>query len=478
MLKPCILTEGATVTEVGLYARISEDPLETRAGIERQREDCAAIARLRGWTIGQEYVDNDRSAYKRKVVREQFEQMLVDLRGGLIHGIVAWDLDRFVRQPRDLERAIDIYDERPGLVFATAQGDLNLQSTDGRTMARVMAAFANKSSADTGRRVKRAHLEIAKTGRPVGGFRPFGWQADRATLDPVESALVRRAVEDILNGRAVRSVVAEWTSAGVTTTTGKEWQRQTLRQYLTNPRLAGWRTHNREILVLEETGEMVRGLWEPMLDEETWGRLCVTLRQAPDSRLRKPRRDARHYLLTGMVRCGVCGGLMYGNRYASGRHYYVCQGSPNNKHVVGISGIGTDELIRDAALDRLQTVEMEQLKSEWPGEAELAASQEKIAGLMKSFMAGEVSAAIVFPRAQVLEARMADMRKARTEWLESTTGPGLSPMTLEEWEALADTGRQRHILEQLIDAVLVKPATQRGNRYDSSRVDVAWRHLT
>jgi len=34
-------------------------------------------------------------------------------------------------------------------------------SSDGRTMARVLIAFANKSSMDTSRRTARKHLELA-----------------------------------------------------------------------------------------------------------------------------------------------------------------------------------------------------------------------------------------------------------------------------------------------------------------------------
>jgi site-specific DNA recombinase len=98
-------------------------------------------------------VDNDVSAYKTKVVRPKFEALLDDLKLGLVDGVVVYDLDRFARQPVDLERAIRIFDDRPGLVFATVQSDIDLSTSDGRTVARVMVAFANKTSMDTSRRI-------------------------------------------------------------------------------------------------------------------------------------------------------------------------------------------------------------------------------------------------------------------------------------------------------------------------------------
>jgi DNA invertase Pin-like site-specific DNA recombinase len=46
------------------------------------------------------------------VVRPGFEQLLTDLASGLIDGICVWDSDRLARQPRDLERLIDLYETR------------------------------------------------------------------------------------------------------------------------------------------------------------------------------------------------------------------------------------------------------------------------------------------------------------------------------------------------------------------------------
>lgn len=453
---------------VGLYARISEDPNDTRAGVERQREDSRKIAELRGWEVAEEYIDNDLSAYKRKVKRPRFEQMLVDLAEGKIDGIVAYDLDRFVRQPRDLERAIDIYEDRKGLVFATAQGDINLQTADGRTMARVMVAFANKSSADTARRVARKHLEIAQTGRPVGGFRPFGWQEDRATLDPEEAVAVREAVEKVVAGGTLRGVCRAWNEVGLLTTAGGQWKPATLRQYLRSPRLIGLRTHQREVL-LDDEGHPVKGLWEPMLDQDQWDRLQAVLTK-PERRSRVPRRGARHYFLTGILRCGVCGGVMYGNKVGD-THYYACKG---NGHTNTASGQGSDESVAWAILSAVEGTALDAQPVEWDGEQKMAEVQVQIDQLMGAFMDGTLSADVVFPRVKRLEQEKAEMQESRTRWLTATTGPAIERVTPERWEQM-DTDDRRAVAEAMIEAVLVRPATQRGNRFDPTRLSLVWK---
>ena len=260
---------------IGLYTRISEDIDGGRLGVARQEADCRKLASLRGWTVAGVYTDNDVSAFKVKIVRPEFERLLCDLATGAIGGVVVWDLDRFAHQPTDLERAIKLFDQR-ALVFATVQGDMDLFSPDGRTMARVMVAFANKSSMDTSRGVKRKHLELSRTGVPVGGNRPFGWQADRRTLDPREAELVRQAAGDILAGLGLHTIARRWNEAGIRTTVGNPWRRGVLRQMLLSPRFAGFRVyHGRK--ALDETGEPVRGLFEAVLDEETWEAVVAVL---------------------------------------------------------------------------------------------------------------------------------------------------------------------------------------------------------
>lgn len=167
------------------------------------------------------------------------KRLVSDLELGLIGGVVVYDLDRFARQPRDLERAIDLYDRNPALVFATVQGDVALQSSDGRTLARVMVAFANKASMDTSRRVTRKHLEMAQQGRPHGGPRAFGWKDDKRTINPPEAALIRQAAADVLEGRSLHKIVLDWNARGSRTPRGNRWQRGPVRALLRSPRLAG-----------------------------------------------------------------------------------------------------------------------------------------------------------------------------------------------------------------------------------------------
>jgi DNA invertase Pin-like site-specific DNA recombinase len=52
-----------------------------------------------------------------------------DLERGFLDGLVVYDLDRFARQPVDLERSIRIFDSRK-LVFAIVQSGSTTQNAD------------------------------------------------------------------------------------------------------------------------------------------------------------------------------------------------------------------------------------------------------------------------------------------------------------------------------------------------------------
>lgn len=95
--------------------------------------------------------------------------------------MVAYDLDRAVRDPRDLEDLIDAK-VLGGFTDRSVTGSLRLDTDSDVAMARVLVAMANKSSADTARRVARAAKQQAIEGAWHGEV-PFGYRAERRACD-------------------------------------------------------------------------------------------------------------------------------------------------------------------------------------------------------------------------------------------------------------------------------------------------------
>ncbi|WUT79685.1 recombinase family protein [Streptomyces sp. NBC_00669] len=171
----------------GAYLRISSHRLSPETGVERQNDDAEDTRPRLGWApFAKTYRENDTSAFKKRkvirpdgtidrvVMRPKFRQLLADLSTGVIDGVIFYDLDRLVRQPRDLEDLIAIVEYVQHPVIGATGGRMNLINDSNRHMARMMCVMALKSSEDTARRVARMHLAAAQQGK-IQGRIAYGW---------------------------------------------------------------------------------------------------------------------------------------------------------------------------------------------------------------------------------------------------------------------------------------------------------------
>lgn len=281
----------------GIYARKSSEDVNVESGqpsrsVAGQLTDCRQLAWRLGWTIVTEYPEDDTSAFKKRVVtlpdgrrvkrnvRPLWTKLLDDLYHGRIEALVAYDLDRSMREPRDLEDLIEIA-EQQGRPVESVTGSLRLDNDANITMARVMVAVANKSSRDTSRRVTKSVRERAASGTWHGGSVPFGYRITggksvklpngrtrvsrgKLTVDPKKAKKIRDAAERALRGESLYSITEGWNREGFLTQFGKHWRTSTLAALLVRPALIGMREHE---------GTLHKAQWKPILDEDTRTRL-------------------------------------------------------------------------------------------------------------------------------------------------------------------------------------------------------------
>jgi DNA invertase Pin-like site-specific DNA recombinase len=289
----------------GIYVRISDDREGEAVKVGVQEKDCRVLAGRYSWAIAEVYVENDTSAFKRKrvrllegrtglrVIRPAFRRMLDDLEAGVITAVVAYDLDRVVRDHRDLEDLIDVVEQRK-IPTAAVTGSLDLSTDAGITMARVMVAMANKSSRDTARRVSRKHLSLAETGRfGGGGRRPYGYEPDGMTIVEDEAAIIRELAERVIAGESLTALALDLEARGVPTVHGSPWQSRSVHSVVSKSRNAGLR---------EYRGEVVgQAAWPAILSPETLGEVKGALAD-------RARGSNNRFVawLTGVLRCSLC----------------------------------------------------------------------------------------------------------------------------------------------------------------------------
>jgi DNA invertase Pin-like site-specific DNA recombinase len=442
------------------------------------------LADLRGWAVAKIYEDNDVSAYKRNVRRPEFELMLSDLADGLVDGVVAYDLDRLARQPKDLERLIDMYDGRKRLVFATVTNDVNLGTADGRTMARVMVAFANKSSHDASRRIQRKHLELARQGKPSGGPAPYGWLKGGVKVDPVAAEHIRAAQKELLAGVRIGTIRTDWQRRGIghTREGTTRLPHHLVEHMLTNPRLCGYRTYRGEIL-LDDDGQPVIGAWETINSVEEWEAVCAVV--AERKRKYPGRSLARKYLLSGIARCGLCHSKIRGqvnkrrkSRSSGITFSYQCSVVNGGCGGVGRAGEAVDEFIISLVLaeqrERAASATVEEAEV-WPNASELSDVEADIAVLTQAAKAKEITVSTLIQLLPDLERRRDELKVERARFSKKRQqAVPLAVDTIEDFLSLPIERQQALILHSL-SAVLIHPAGRGKRKFDPSLIEPVWR---
>lgn len=466
-----------TGLRAAVYTRLSRDPDGTETATARQAEDCRKLCRRNAWKVLTIYRDSDLSAYKKSVRRPEFERLLGDVHDGAIDVVVVWRLDRFTRQPRDLERFLDIAEPRR-VALASCTEPFDVSNGMGLLMARQFAAFANYESAVKAERVARKHVELAAAGQlSGGGSRPFGYEEDRVTIRRDEARPIREAAKRVTAGETMRSILVDWTRRGVPTVSGKPWRTTSFKRMLLSPRIAGLRDH-------AKVGP-VKASWPGIIDRDMHARLKAIL--TDPIRRKNGLGPARKYLLTGMACCGLCGARLIARPKLDHRRCYVCATGP------GCSGCGKirqlaeplEALIAESIFQRLESPEFARAVRNGHGaddDGELIADMQTLEDRLTQ-VEDDHYVRGVLPRDRYLRVRsqLEDrLQAARTE-LAAHTGkkvlasvPATSAALRTAWENRGLDWR-RALVGAVLERVVLGPAVKGRNFFDPDRVSITWR---
>jgi site-specific DNA recombinase len=476
-----------------LLTRISDARNGETAGVDDQRADLLKHAAALGWGVGKIIEENATSAFKRRkvalpdgrkvqrVIRPGFREALDLLQSGRCDGLLALDLDRIARDPRDLEDLIDVVESRtPRIPVESVTGSLRLANDADVTMARVMVAMGNKSSRDTARRVSRARQRQAEEGRPRhGGKRPFGYEPDGLVVNPSEEAEIIKAADAILAGVSLRQITADLRRRGVPTVTGVPWTTAALRDVLLRPRNAALVQYQGEIL------EGATAAWPAILEREQYEAVVSILKDV--NRRTSPGNTPR-WLGSLIYRCGHpdCidldppSTLVVGTSGKRPQPAYRC---PTKAHLARVA-IPLDAFVSAvlcARLARADAVDLLPRKGNAVDTAELArqanALRERIAEAGDLWESGVLSKADF----KVRQARLVEKLAGVQSKLQSAAGSSPvadlagRPDVAEVWERL-DLGRRRAILDTLM-IVYVMPLPHPPGRapFDPTTIKIVWK---
>jgi site-specific DNA recombinase len=465
-----------------VYARISSDPDHTSLGVTRQTKDCLALAKRKGWTVGEVFTDNDVSATSGKP-RPQYDRMMTALASGGFGALVVWDVDRLTRTPRELEDVVDLA-ERHGVALASVGGEIDLATPQGRLTARIKGNVAKHESEQLGRRVKAKMAERAQAGKPHGRT-PFGWRREqvyddqghrlgsRDMLHPEQAEIVQQAAQALLAGDSLRSITAGLNARGVLSLDGNPWATTTLRALLLRERNAALRVHHGQVIGA--------GDWEPIYDQDTHQRIQALLNDP--ARRSSPPSSAIKYLLSGLATCSVCDGPMRvltagkdgrkTDSYVCHRGYHVRRVRPELDAL--IISLVTARLALPAAAAALARSDDGQAAEALEHAAAVRARMDLAAD---AYAAGNIDGAQLIRITGKLRPEL-----DRWQQLARATAPApdlldlATPDIAQRWDALP-LARRRAVIDLLL-TITVLPATRIGGHhgFDPNSVRVTWKSM-
>lgn len=467
-----------------IYTRISNDPKLEGLGVARQLEDCLALADRLDWTVVARFDDNDISAFNGKH-RPGFEALLDAMKDGKLDALICWHTDRLYRSMKDLERLIEIADVARIQIRTVNSGDLDLSNSSGRMLARILGSVARQESEHKGERQRRFNVQRAQAGTWQTANRPFGYTSDGQPLEP-EATAVRTAVVDVLAGKSIRKVVAEWNAAGLKTTlAGKEqvdsyskkrkvvagtWNNPRVRRVLMNPRYAGLRVHRGKVVG--------KGDWTPLIDESTHRGLVAYL---SDPKRLTNLSFERKYIGSGVYVCGRCGGKMRAQRPKERKnHAYACR---DHAHLLR-AGVPLDEFVTGVVLRRLSAPDahllLEDKRIDIPAlQTGRNALQERLDALADEFADGGIDASQLRRGTTNLRTKLAEVDSQLAEAARTDPVAGLiadRQRVQSKWDECSPAIRGQIVDALVTVTVLPIPETIKGRRdFDQQYVDVEWK---
>jgi DNA invertase Pin-like site-specific DNA recombinase len=509
------VTSDNGTKRAAIYCRISRDKEGKEGaglGVRRQEDDCRGLADRLGWEIaGKPYVDNDISAYSGKR-RPAYIRLLEDIKAGAVDAVLVWHTDRLHRSPVELEAYIAAVEPRSVETRTVKAGLIDLATPTGRMIARTLGNIARFEVEHMIERQKAAKSQSRQMGQWQGGPRPFGYRKNPAVPGgieqvPEEAAAIRDACTMLLNGSAatdrraqsgISALAREWNARGLRTPAeatrggGHHWYNSTIRRVLTRATNAALITHDE----YDGRGRQVvaTGNWEPIVSEDEWRAVKALLEDK--GRKLTPGPEPR-WLLTGSLRCAVCGGMRFSVSPSSGTRIpsrvYTCR--PNLQGMQGghvtRDAYRLNALVEAAIIGRLSqpdasvalvkpTVNMEELT------AQRTALRARLDELGALFGGGQIDAQQMTAASAPLLGQIKETEDKLNSAYRSTALDGFA--TADDPAALWDSlpiSRQRTVVRELIEHINVKPVRGIPRRKDwreagywwhiEDTVDIVWR---
>ena len=353
--------------KAALYLRVSTArQAEKELSIPDQRRQAEDYCRRKGWSAVVEYVEPGASATDDK--RPAFQRMIDEASWSAIpfDTVIVHSFSRFFRDAYQFEfyrRKL----ARHGVEVVSITQELG-DDPMGDMVRQILNLFDEYQSKENAKHVLRAMKENARQGYWNGARPPYGYKAEpvevraevtkkKLAIEPNEAEVVQQAFALYLSGKGIRAIVDNFNGRGSRHRKGKRFQVSVVHAMLTNRAYMGIHHFNKRCSRSgnpKDPSEWVAFDTPVIIAPETFEKVQDLLARRRPSNT-PPRVVNGPTLLTGIAKCGTCGGGMTLRTGKGGSYrYYSC----NNRVTKGADAC-TGRNIRMDLLDELVLTELE-----------------------------------------------------------------------------------------------------------------------
>lgn len=346
------------------YCRYSPGRNQREESIEAQLRAITEYAKANGMTIIHEYIDRSESGTDDE--RENFRKMIRDSEKRRFNVILTHKVDRFARNRYDAAIYKRRLRENGVKVIYVAQPIS--EGPEGVLMESVLEGMAEYYSKNLAQEVMKGLKENAYDCKFCGGIPPLGYDIDPATkkyvINQAEASIVTRIFTMYLQEKGYTEIINELNATGARTKTGKKFGKNSIYEILRNEKYTGTYIfnrapkkingkYNRHIKNNEKDIIKIPGGMPEIIPRDIW----ESVQSIMDSKKLSGHKPKEIYLLTGLLRCGICGSAMTSdtrkmNKRGTSYYYYRCYKN-NGKNKCSLPAWQRDDL-ENFVIDNLQ----------------------------------------------------------------------------------------------------------------------------
>ena len=314
-----------------LYTRVSTEMQIEGYSLDAQKEVLLNEAKLQRMTVVEVFSDEGKSG-KNTTGRPAFREMMhrIETHADDVDYVLVYKLSRFGRNTADVLSNVQLMEDF-GVHLYSVEDRIDSADEKGKLMISILASVSEMERENIRVQTMSGRIEKAREGKWNGGQPPYGYTLQNGILvvDEDEAKIIRLIFDKFINGDMSMNQIAKFLNENGykkklrQNNTYERFATTFVKNVLDNPVYCGYIAYGRRgsekvngkrneyhIVKKSEYG-LYEGQHEALIDREMWEATRYKREQTGIKWEKKHSMEHAH-VLSGLLRCPVCGAKMYG----------------------------------------------------------------------------------------------------------------------------------------------------------------------